>query len=53
MPIRYHLDENVDHAVARGLQQRGIDVTTSTDVQLVGVSPDIAPNPLTTSEEGQ
>lgn len=35
MPIRFHLDENVDHAVARGLRSRGIDVTTTIDANLV------------------
>lgn len=34
--ITFHLDENVDHAVARGLRLRGIDVTTTTDAGLVG-----------------
>jgi hypothetical protein len=33
--IRYHLDENVHHGIARGLRNRGIDVTTSTDANLV------------------
>lgn len=33
----FHLDENVDHAIARALRHRGIDVTTTTDVNLVGV----------------
>lgn len=32
----FHLDENVDHAISRGLRQRGIDVTTSTEANLVG-----------------
>ena len=32
----FHLDENIDHAVARALRQRGIDVTTTTDVELIG-----------------
>ncbi len=36
--IRYHLDEDVDHAVAAGLRNRGIDVTTATDAGLVGAS---------------
>ena len=31
--IRYHLDENVDHAVAHGLRLRGLDVTTTTDTE--------------------
>ena len=35
--IRFHLDENVDHAIAHGLRQRGIDVTTSTDAGLISV----------------
>jgi hypothetical protein len=34
----FHLDENVDHAIARALRQRGIDVTTSTEVALVGTN---------------
>jgi predicted nuclease of predicted toxin-antitoxin system len=36
--IRFHLDENVDHAVAHGLRVRGVDVTTSTDANLVGAT---------------
>jgi predicted nuclease of predicted toxin-antitoxin system len=36
--IRFHLDENVDHAIARGLRQRGIDVTTASDANLMGAS---------------
>lgn len=36
--IRFHLDENVNHAVARGLRLRGIDVTTATDANLIGRS---------------
>lgn len=38
MPIRFHLDENVDHAVGVGLRRRGIDVTTASDSQLIGGS---------------
>lgn len=38
MTIRFHLDENVDHAVARGLRLRGIDATTSTDAALIGAT---------------
>lgn len=34
--ITFHLDENVDHAVARGLRLRGLDVTTTTDAGLTG-----------------
>jgi len=36
--IRFHLDENVDHAVAHGLRLRAVDVTTSTDANLVGAT---------------
>jgi hypothetical protein len=34
--LRFHLDENVDPAIADGLRRRGIDVTTSLDAQLIG-----------------
>src|SRR5688572_1610854 len=40
MSLRYHLDESVDHAVARGLALRGIDVTTSTEAGLRGATDD-------------
>ena len=36
--IRFHLDENVNPAIAVGLRKRGIDVTTSQEVGLLGVS---------------
>ena len=36
--IRFHLDENVNHAIARGLRLRGLDVSTSADAQLLGQS---------------
>jgi hypothetical protein len=36
--IRFHLDEHVAHAVADGLRRLGIDVTTSTDANLLGAS---------------
>ena len=36
--IRLHLDENVDHAVAQGLRLRGVNVTTTTDVNLIGAT---------------
>jgi predicted nuclease of predicted toxin-antitoxin system len=36
--IRFHLDENVNPAIAVGLRQRGIDVTTSQAAGLLGVS---------------
>jgi predicted nuclease of predicted toxin-antitoxin system len=36
--IRFHLDEHVAHAVAAGLRRLGIDVTTSTDANLLGAA---------------
>jgi hypothetical protein len=33
--IRFHLDENVDPAVAEGLRRRGVDVTTSQQAGLL------------------
>ncbi len=36
MEIRYHLDENLNNAVANGLRLRGVDVTTSKDGELIG-----------------
>ncbi len=36
--IRFHLDEDVDPAVAAGLRQRGIEVTTSLDAGLRGAT---------------
>lgn len=35
MEIRFHLDEHIDHDIARGLRHRGIDVTTTTDAGLL------------------
>lgn len=35
MPIRLHLDENVDPAIAEQLRRRGIDVTTSQEKGLL------------------
>ena len=34
--IGIHLDENCSHAIAAGLRRRGIDVTTSSEVGLLG-----------------
>ncbi|MGL4880886.1 MAG: DUF5615 family PIN-like protein [Waterburya sp.] len=34
--IRFHLDENVDPDVAKGLRRRGIDVTTTVEMNLLG-----------------
>ncbi|MEY3866658.1 MAG: hypothetical protein ACRCT1_06330 [Microcoleaceae cyanobacterium] len=36
--IRFHLDENVSNAIAEGLRRRGIDVTTTPEERLIGVS---------------
>ena len=36
--IRFHLDENVSNAIAEGLRRRGIDVTTTPEERLMGVS---------------
>lgn len=38
MAIRFHLDENMPHAVADGLRRRDVDVTTTTDAELIGAS---------------
>jgi predicted nuclease of predicted toxin-antitoxin system len=38
MPLRFHLDENVNGAVAHGLRLRGIDVTTTRDAGLIGAT---------------
>jgi predicted nuclease of predicted toxin-antitoxin system len=36
--IRFHLDENVSHAIAEGLRRRGIDVTTTPEAGMIGLS---------------
>ena len=36
--IKFHLDENVANAIAQGLKRRGIDVTTTPERSLIGVS---------------
>jgi len=38
MAISFHLDENVSHAVARGLRRRQIDVTTASESGIQGAS---------------
>ncbi|MBE9189438.1 DUF5615 family PIN-like protein [Gloeocapsopsis crepidinum LEGE 06123] len=38
--IKFHLDENVSNAVAEGLRRRGIDLTTTLEAALIGVSDD-------------
>jgi hypothetical protein len=34
--LRFHLDENVDFAIATGLRRRSIDVTTTDEMNLLG-----------------
>lgn len=36
--IKFHLDESVSNAVADGLTRRGIDVTTTAEVNLISAS---------------
>ena len=36
--IRFHLDENCSHAIAEGLRRRGIEVTTTPEVRLLGAT---------------
>ena len=36
--MRFHLDEHGPKAVAEGLKERGIDVTTTSDVGLLGAT---------------
>ncbi len=36
--IRFHLDENCPQMIADGLRRRGIDVTTTPDVDLISAS---------------
>ena len=36
--IQFHLDENVSHAIAEGLRRRGIDVTTTPEAGMIGLS---------------
>ena len=38
MSLKYHLDENMPHAVANGLKQRGVNATTSTDANMIGAT---------------
>lgn len=34
--LAFHLDEHMDHAIARGLRSRGIEITTTTEAGLLG-----------------
>ncbi|MBD2132080.1 DUF5615 family PIN-like protein [Sphaerospermopsis sp. FACHB-1094] len=36
--IKFHLDESVSNAIALGLRRRGINVTTTSEAGLIGVS---------------
>jgi predicted nuclease of predicted toxin-antitoxin system len=36
--MKYHLDEHVANAIATGLRRRGIDVTTTPEAGLIGIS---------------
>ena len=36
--IRFHLDENVSGAIAQGLKKKNIDITTTDETNLAGVS---------------
>jgi len=38
MEIRFHLDENVHHAVAAGFWHRGVEVNPSTDAGLLSAN---------------
>lgn len=38
--IRFHLDENCSKAIAEGLRRRGVDITTTPQVGLIGVTDD-------------
>jgi len=46
--IRFHLDEHISAHIAAGLRRRNIDVTTTSDAGLVGVT-DIAQLEFATS----
>ncbi|NJN97653.1 MAG: DUF5615 family PIN-like protein [Anaerolineales bacterium] len=39
--IRFHLDEHIAYAVAKGLRQRGIDVTTTPEAGLRTLADDV------------
>ena len=36
--LKFHLDESVSNAIAKGLRMRGIDITTSPEEGLIGAS---------------
>ena len=39
--LRFHLDESVNHHVARALEREGIDVTTSTETKLLSTDDNV------------
>jgi hypothetical protein len=38
--IRFRLDEHMAHAIARAVARRGVDITTASDTQTVGLPDD-------------
>jgi predicted nuclease of predicted toxin-antitoxin system len=40
-PVRFHLDEQVNPAIAAGLRKHGVDVTTTPEVGLRGAGDDL------------
>ena len=38
LTIRFHIDENVHNAVATALRAYGINITTTTEAELIGAS---------------
>lgn len=39
--IRFHLDENVNLTIAQGLRQRGIDVITTPEAELIAATDEV------------
>jgi hypothetical protein len=39
--LAFHLDEHLDHAIAYGLRNRGVDCTTTTDAGLLGAQDEL------------
>lgn len=38
LPVKFYMDEHVAHAVVRALQQRGVDVMTAAEADLLGAA---------------
>jgi Fe-S cluster assembly scaffold protein SufB len=49
-PVRFYLDEHVDHAVARGLAERGVDVLTASAARMLEAS-DVSQLEFATSQK--